>query len=48
MIRHTSPEGHPPKQSVSSDELVVERGKRVQNDEADKEQNKQTWAGRAR
>src|SRR5262249_58425808 len=37
---HTSLERHPLEQSISSDELVVERGKHVQNDEAAQEHRK--------
>jgi len=39
-IWDTSPEEYPPEQSVFSDELVVERGKHVQSDEADKKHRK--------
>ena len=36
-ILNTSPEEHSPEQSVFHNELMVERGKHVQNDEAGKD-----------
>jgi hypothetical protein len=38
--RGTSHEPHPPEQSVSQNELVIQRGKHVQDDESDKNKRK--------